>query len=224
MTEDHSWAGDKRLIPPGGTLKPSKEIQGTLSHEAGEGVASKASASRNFDDATKIERVVSKSKSHDINNEVDNANADELQGATDERRKKKVGNTKVQESPGAIIKKIDNADARVKQGVIYCQRQEEFDKDLGVSIDTATRRSSTATDNDLKRVVGHGINDKDQEKGKRIEAESEDDNEKKTKSSGVQGAIIKDKTESVTDYGKQGAKVDHTKERWANLSLKGLSP
>ena len=108
MTEDHSWAGDKRLIPPGGTLKPSKEIQGTLSHEAGEGVASKASASRNFDDA------MSKDESNDIEKKVGNADANELQGATDERRKKKVGNTKVQESPGAIIKKIDNADARVK--------------------------------------------------------------------------------------------------------------
>ena len=74
MTEDHTWAGDKRLIPPGGTPKPlqGKEIEGTLTHEAREGVASSesiassASASRNFDDATKIERVVSKSKSHDI--------------------------------------------------------------------------------------------------------------------------------------------------------------
>ena len=70
MTEDHSWAGDKRLIPPGGTLKPSKEIQGTLSHEAGEGVVSSASASKNFDDA------ISKDDSNDIETKVGNANAD----------------------------------------------------------------------------------------------------------------------------------------------------
>ena len=327
MTEDHTWAGDKRLIPPGGKSAPSQEERttGTPNCEARGGVTSNENASKlcystiqkgkiGNAGADKTQGAINKLKSHDINNAVDNANADELQGATDEGRTKKVGNAKVQESPGAIIKKvdnsnadgmqgatdnrrkvkignakvqespgaiikkkidnskasevlgaiikekinnsqecvvlgaiikmvIDNSDARVKQGVIYCQRQEEFDKDLEVSIDTATqrsrtatdndpecvghgindndlkisidtatRRSSTATDNDLK-CVGHGINDKDQEKGKRIEAESEDDNEKKTKSSGVQGAIIKDKTESVTDYGKQGAKVDHTKRK-----------
>ena len=45
-----------------------------------------------------------------------NANADELQGATDKRRTKKVGNAKVQESPGAIIKKVDNSNVDGLQG------------------------------------------------------------------------------------------------------------
>ena len=112
MMEDHAWAGDKRLIPPGGTLKPSIVIQGTLTHEAGEGVASSASASRNF------ERVMSKRKSHDIDNKVGNANAGRSQGAINEKRKEKIGNAGANEEQGAIIKKIGNADACEEQGAI----------------------------------------------------------------------------------------------------------
>ena len=30
MTEDHKWAGDKRLIPPGGKSAPSQEERTTV--------------------------------------------------------------------------------------------------------------------------------------------------------------------------------------------------
>ena len=90
MTEDHAWAGDKRLIPPGGTPRQSqsKEIQGTLTHEAREGVASSASASRDFYDTKRIGRVIGnagackvqgaigKDNRNDIDIKVGNANAD----------------------------------------------------------------------------------------------------------------------------------------------------
>ena len=51
MTEDHSWAGDKRLIPPGGTLTPSKsqEIMVPLEYEARGDDASKDAASTSND-------------------------------------------------------------------------------------------------------------------------------------------------------------------------------
>ena len=102
MMEDHAWADDKRLIPPDGTLKPSIVIQGTLTHEAGEGVASSASASRNF------ERVMSKSKSQDNDNKVGNANAGRSQGAINEKRKKKISNTN----------EYSSCRARSSQGII----------------------------------------------------------------------------------------------------------
>ena len=51
MTEDHSWAGDKRLIPPGGTLTPSKsqEIMVPLKYEARGDDASKDATSTSND-------------------------------------------------------------------------------------------------------------------------------------------------------------------------------
>ena len=124
MTEDHTWAGNKRLIPPSGKSVPlqQKRTTGTPNCEARGGVTSNENASKlcystiqkgkiGNAGADKTQGAISKLKNHDINNEVDNANADELQGATDERKMKKVGNAKVQESPGTIIKKVDNANA-----------------------------------------------------------------------------------------------------------------
>ena len=124
------WAGDKRLIPPGGTPRPSqsKEIQGTLTHEAREGVASSASASRDFYDTTRIGRVIGNAgackvqgaiseddSKEDIDIKVGNANADESQGAIVEEKEKKIGNADVFEEQGAIIEKskgtIGNAKA-----------------------------------------------------------------------------------------------------------------
>ena len=51
MMEDHAWAGDKRHIPPGGTLMPSKsqEIMIPLEYEAGGDDASKDAASTSND-------------------------------------------------------------------------------------------------------------------------------------------------------------------------------
>ena len=129
MTEDHTWAGDKRLIPPGGKSAPSQEERttGTPNCEARGGVTSNENASKlcystiqkgkiGNAGADKTQGAINKLKSQDINNAVDNANADELQGATDKRRTKKVGNAKVQESPGAIIKKVDNSNVDGLQG------------------------------------------------------------------------------------------------------------
>ena len=103
MTEDHKWAGDKRLIPPGGKSAPSQEERttGTPNCEARGGVNSNENASKlcysiihkgkiGNAGADKTQGAINKFKSHDINNAVDNANADELQGATDERKKEKV--------------------------------------------------------------------------------------------------------------------------------------
>ena len=55
---------------------------------------------------------------------VDNANAGGLQGATDKNKKMKIGNAKVQEqqSPGAIIEKIDNSKASEVPGAIIKEK------------------------------------------------------------------------------------------------------
>ena len=48
MKEDHTWAGDKRLIPPGGKSAPSQEERttGTPNCEARGGVTSNENASK----------------------------------------------------------------------------------------------------------------------------------------------------------------------------------
>ena len=138
MMEDHSWAGDTRLIPPDGASVPSQhnKTRGTPNREARGGV------------------VYDEIASNIGKNTWENVTARKAQGATDENDTK---NVTAQESQGANGKnEKDNVTAQESQGasknVTACKTQGAIDnvtaqESQGASNNVTAQESQGASNN-----------------------------------------------------------------------------
>ena len=93
MTEDHTWAGNKRLIPPGGKSAPSQEERttGTPNCEARGGVGNNGNTSLNVRSSHRIKENVTAQKAQGT---IKNFTAQKVQGA--------IKNVTAQKAQGAI--------------------------------------------------------------------------------------------------------------------------
>ena len=176
MTEDHSWAGDTRLIPPDGASVPSQhdKTRGTPNREARGGVVYDETAS-NIGKNTWENVTARKAQGATDNNDTKNVTAQESQGANGKNEKENVTACKTQ---GAI----DNVTAQESQGasknVTACKTQG--------AIGNVTAQESQGASSNVTAQESQGASNN-------VTAQES------------QGAIIEIEIGNVTAYREQGA-------------------
>ena len=147
MMEDHAWAGDKRLIPPGGTLMPSKsqEIMIPLEYEAGGDDASKDAASTSNDAMNTKKTLDDRKEEASGTLLMKNTLDDQMGEASGSLMKKKTSDDQKEEAGGSLMLKKSSGDQKEEtDGAI--SSKSTLDDQKGEASGVMIKRKSTLDD------------------------------------------------------------------------------